>query len=154
MGAWVSLVFNRDSDVDADDEAPPQTPVTRRQEEVSLADSCLLVHQGGVTLMMYLTADPRAHVTALGESIGDGNWTESAQTLLRTIWNGTASRWFCAAVESGEGENNQEEKQAGNAFDVQERVPWDNEWSITECALLIRSICLCFSACYLDCFRH
>jgi hypothetical protein len=49
MGAWVSLVFNRDSDVDADDEAPPPTAVTRRQEEVSLADSCLLVHQGGVT---------------------------------------------------------------------------------------------------------
>jgi hypothetical protein len=147
MGVWVSLLFDLSGDEAMDSDPPP----TRANEEASLADSCKLVHESAVTLMMYLIANPRVHVEALCRSIGEGRWTEEARRLLRTIWNSHAGRWFCAAVESEEG------VQAANEdsdWDVPLEVPWDKAWSVTDCALLIRSTSLSFSASYLDGVRY
>jgi hypothetical protein len=154
MGVWVSLLFDLDGDVDMDsdvDAGSRDPPPTRANEERSLADSCKLVHESAVTLMMYLIANPRDHVEALCRSIGEGLWTKEAQMLLRTIWNSIAGRWFCAAVEADE------DVQAANEdsnWDVALAVPWNKSWSVTDCALLIRSICFLFSAFYLDGHRY
>jgi hypothetical protein len=162
MGVWVSLVFgeddqdeNRDSDVDSGvDEYPGEPPPTRQHEEESLAVVCRLVHDEGVTLMMYLTANPRDNVDALCRSIGEQIWTEEAQSVLKTIWNSIAGRWFCAAVEFDEEKNDVVPDSEAVQDTVALEVPWDKAWSITDCALLIRSNCLTFSVCNLHCVRH
>jgi hypothetical protein len=159
MGVWMSLVFDRH--VDSDDAVEDwEEPIpTRRTEEDALADSCRLVHEKNVTLMMYLTANPRDHVNELCRSIEEGTWSEEARSVLKTIWNSMAARWFCAAVEFDEEKKDAvPDNEAVAVQAVQDtvalEVPWDKEWGVTDCALLIRSICLGFPACYLDGVCH